>query len=196
VGITIALAMWPPHGRIVPSDVEWVEECVETMWPRQFPNHNSAMARTNLGIRTVEVTRDLGLIASHGEVYTYERFRMSYLAIGWPLHWVSGAVYSAWLERDRVTVPFHRVAVPSPRSMLLPQGTYFRLPYGVHYGNAAANVAITGIALWAVAVVGGVVRGAWRAWRGQCARCGYSLAGLADGAACPECGGQRGGLEI
>ena len=51
----------------------------------------------------------------------------------------------------------------------------------------AANTAIFAAAWW-VLLSGAFIRAALRRRRGLCPRCGYDRAGLAEGAACPECG--------
>lgn len=70
-----------------------------------------------------------------------------------------------------------------------------RLPILPLYGGFAVNTVLYAASLFVAFMLFVRVRSAIRRSRGRCTRCGYSLAGLHSGAACPECATPRTGSE-
>lgn len=119
--------------------------------------------------------------------------------VGWPLRTVRGFRFSdpfrVELKRvDRGVISAHRVYGVFG-------GTYSRSYWPrimgyVVYGPIWMNIVIEAVGLWgawlfgAMLVRGVVVR--LRRKQGVCEGCGYSLVGIEEGLACPECGMCRG----
>lgn len=122
---------------------------------------------------------------------------------------VSGSEYSAVLERGLLVLGRQQPA----QSSRAPYATGLRFEADRNWGDdislawrpyhisqtvfpfAASHHALA-LPLWLIALPAlvaaaytqGLVVGTRRADRGRCGKCGYSRAGLAAGAACPECG--------
>lgn len=101
----------------------------------------------------------------------------------WNEGWQSGVIQSRVLQWWHWE--WDRGAMTSGRTGVVVQLDYYVV---VPSWPAPVAIALTGWWFWR----GGTkrLRGAIR---GLCRRCGYSLAGLAVGAACPECGASRSG---
>jgi hypothetical protein len=121
------------------------------------------------------------------------------MSVGWPVRCLRATyVWGSLSEQDRVdraraiegcdlptewAARFFGVASPQPPRDIVPTHVLWR--------GMAINVCA-----WAVAFLGvislphtvRVVRGVWWRRRGRCERCGYDMAALSRGTACPECG--------
>lgn len=112
------------------------------------------------------------------------------LGAGWPLRCMYGVARPAVSPRS----PQLSSAIGLRTTSTV--GDLHSLPMGVLWGGLAIDSAAFAGAWWSLLAIPGAlgfVRGALRARRGVCRRCGYDLIGLASDA-CPECGavvGQR-----
>lgn len=115
---------------------------------------------------------------------------------GWPFLSLQGFVVGQgeeffrsgeWQLRQAFKAPafLHPVA-RHPRSLAL-------LPVGIIWPGTLANIAVFASVLWLAG--GGFTRARRSYWRkrNRCPACGYSRAGLAANAPCPECGGAGAG---
>lgn len=124
------------------------------------------------------------------------------VAQGWPLRCVTGAMWIDWTPSPAPT-PLLMIqpngvvtaAPPAPlyrlegaRLWTLASGEQVITPYRVNTVRAGANVGMLSAAWWAALTAIVWARRGARRFRGRCARCGYDLRGLVEGAACPECG--------
>lgn len=113
------------------------------------------------------------------------------VAYGWPLPAMAEGVHNAntpGVERVWLWTPGNRDARGLRRARPMLASAEFGFPIRPVWWGLLGNAAIYGAVCW-LAVVG--CPRAWRRLRhkpGSCRGCGYNLAGLPEGAGCPECG--------
>lgn len=113
------------------------------------------------------------------------------VAYGWPFPAMAEGVHNAntlGVERVWIWTPGNRDARGLRRARPMLAAAEFGFPIRPVWWGLLGNAAIYAAACWTA--VGGV-RWSWRRLRykrGACVACGYDLAGLPEGAGCPECG--------
>lgn len=110
-----------------------------------------------------------------------------YHQTGWPMPALACSVH--WKQQIANSDIIYTVR----GGVQLPRDTQFNpraLPMTPLWPGFLVNSALFA-GLWLLLTVGtGAIRRAWRTQCGRCGGCGYPRSGLADSAACPECGGR------
>jgi len=108
-----------------------------------------------------------------------------YHQTGWPFPALSCSVHWKQQVANSDIIYTVRGGVQLPRD---PDFNPRALPMTPVWPGLLADTALFACARLVVAFGLSAARGHWRARRGQCRQCGYRRAGIADDAACPECG--------
>jgi hypothetical protein len=118
--------------------------------------------------------------------------------VGWPCACLWGGVdlpgsgtVAAWpLTGRHPSVPssFGSMSIGWPIDPANSRGICGYLPATPIWSGLAIDTLFYGTIAWALLFAPGAIRRVRRRRRGQCVQCGYDRAGLAAGAACPECG--------
>lgn len=115
------------------------------------------------------------------------------IAAGWPMPalwgWETRTFRINTTTGETTNVPIDGrglFAPPSAVRRLTRQGV--RLPYLPVWPGFAVDSAIAAALWWMLLTAPGAIKRWRRRRRGLCIACGYDLRGLAEGAACPECG--------
>ncbi|MEQ8770179.1 MAG: hypothetical protein RIB60_06690 [Phycisphaerales bacterium] len=114
------------------------------------------------------------------------------IAAGWPLlalhAEIAGPTYDdTFQERARggVLVPIPWTSRPSTYTRAVMRPQYILVPLTPIWSGLVINTLFYAAVLFVLIHTGRLMRSGWRAGRGGCPSCGYSLAGVDT---CPECG--------
>jgi hypothetical protein len=130
---------------------------------------------------------DIAQLPSHLRPKSLDELMMLswYREVGWPLpaltcavHWKQQILNSNVIYRVEGGVQLPRDAEFNPRA----------LPLRPLWPGFAMNTLLAAVAWWLVFWAVSSARRGWRRRRGRCLQCGYPRQGLAQLAACPECG--------
>lgn len=103
---------------------------------------------------------------------------------GWPCECVWGASVPGSPNNALIGA----ISVGRPYSVSDFRGIWGALPVTPIWSGLAIDTLFYGVIAWGLLLAPGAIRRCRRRRGGRCVKCGYDRAGLAAGAACPECG--------
>jgi hypothetical protein len=188
VGVAWGIAAWLPapsyaggwRGQSVPVSMHMVP----SSWPLCVrAEQGRAWGRT-------ETQAYYGTEGPH--YYSGAEHMLVHMQTGWPMR-----AMESWMTLDMPAgAPWQsknhfgfRIGDLAPRGRPYPERPFRRIPLRPDMPGFAVNTVTYALVLFAAARLVTWARGALRRRRGQCARCGYDIAGLAM---CPECGSPSG----
>ena len=194
---TAAISVWGRvNGPMVtyPKPPPWQLE-VPANWPDAPSRYDAA--------RGALFENELSMASVVGDNDQLTVFVVTEQRIGWPMRCGVTTVMSEGHEAPRVSYVWANLGPPSAWREGVEIPTWLRQQPGYGYSvlsrfplrplwpGLIANTLLHVLVFTALFVLPGWLLRARRRAKGACLACGYSLAGIAPGSACPECGAAR-----